>query len=151
MLKSLQEIQDNIKTLFKLYRKLKCKNCIESTSFVENNKTYTGLNWINGKKIYVKVYIENFTLPDNGVPILTRIYPTYENIDEILPMSKSYVKINAFGEERYYEAEGVLQEVSELPYEYNTVYIQPNNILYNLKNNNDSEIKVTSVVYFTEL
>ena len=29
MLKSLQEIQDNIKTLFKLYRKLKCKNCIE--------------------------------------------------------------------------------------------------------------------------
>ena len=29
MLKSLQELQEDIKTLFKLYRKLKCKNCIE--------------------------------------------------------------------------------------------------------------------------
>ena len=117
---------------------------------MENNKVYTGLNWINGKKIYTKVYINNFTLPFESPPI-TQIIPTKENIDEILPMSKSYVKINAFGEERYYEAEGVLKAVSELPSEYNIVYIQPNNIIYNIKNNNDSEIKVTSVVYFTEL
>ena len=39
MLKSLQEIQDNIKTLFKLYRKLKCKDCIEELPEPYNLKT----------------------------------------------------------------------------------------------------------------
>lgn len=150
MINNLQEIQNDIKTLFKFYRKLKCKDCIESSSFMENSKAYTGLKWINGKKIYTRVYINNFTLPLGSNPI-TQMFPTNENIDEILPMSKSYVKINAFGEERYYEADGVLRSVSELPADYNIVYIQPNQIVYNIKNSNESEIKVTSVVYFTEL
>ena len=146
---TLQSIQQDIKTLFKLYRKVKCKNCIENISFMENNKVDTGFKWTNGKKIYVKVYTNTINTL-SGVPNGSFV-PTNENIDEILPMSKSSVKINVLGEDRYYEAEGVLKEASELPTEYNLIYIQPNNIVYNIKNGNDTVITAISVVYFTEL
>ena len=39
MLKDLNNLKDDIKTLFKLYRKLKCKNCIEELPPVYTLKT----------------------------------------------------------------------------------------------------------------